>query len=124
MYEKELPSVVKIRKEGEGACSNSVKVIQHLELLRDGFGDDKYWHGLIPEHVTSNKTTIIGYGLYYFSYSTWEGRVLFMEDVFVEPDHRSENSLARDMDSSAVCYRQTCGYTNDEGVCQGAPVTP
>lgn len=40
---------------------------------------------------------IVGYALYYYTYSTWEGRVLFVEDLFVRGEHRSK-SFSRAME--------------------------
>lgn len=31
---------------------------------------------------------IIGMALYYISYSTWKGRCLYLEDLYVKPEHR------------------------------------
>lgn len=31
---------------------------------------------------------IIGIALYYISYSTWKGRCLYLEDLYVQPEHR------------------------------------
>ncbi|KAK3094924.1 hypothetical protein FSP39_007931, partial [Pinctada imbricata] len=33
---------------------------------------------------------LIGYVLYYFTYSTWEGRSLYMEDLYVTPTWRGK----------------------------------
>lgn len=32
--------------------------------------------------------SIVGYLLYYYAYSTWEGRYLFIEDIYVKPELR------------------------------------
>jgi GNAT superfamily N-acetyltransferase len=31
---------------------------------------------------------IIGFALYYFGYSTWKGRTLYLEDLYVQEDFR------------------------------------
>lgn len=31
---------------------------------------------------------VVGYGLYYFSYSTWKGRNIYLEDIYVKPEYR------------------------------------
>ena len=33
---------------------------------------------------------LVGYSLYFFNYSTWEGRVLYMEDLYIRKEFRSE----------------------------------
>ena len=32
--------------------------------------------------------TVIGFALYYFSYSTWKGKCLYLEDIYVQETHR------------------------------------
>jgi len=34
------------------------------------------------------KNSVIGYLIYYYAYSTWEGRYLFVEDIYVKPTFR------------------------------------
>lgn len=51
------------------------------------FAHTKYFHTLIAE---KNKTPV-GYALYFFSYSAYAGApVLYLEDVFVESEHRHQ----------------------------------
>lgn len=33
---------------------------------------------------------LVGYALYFYTYSTWEGRALYVEDLFVRMEYRSE----------------------------------
>lgn len=41
--------------------------------------------------TTANKhQEVLGVGIYYFTYSTWEGPVLYVEDLFVVPSARGE----------------------------------
>lgn len=83
------------------------------ELLRDGFGDRPYFHVLLAE-LTNDSTSavatvdpelpstsmphndrIVGHALYFYTYSTWEGKSLYLEDLFVREEYRSElSSLA------------------------------
>jgi len=34
------------------------------------------------------KQAMVGYLIYYYAYSTWEGRYLFIEDIYVKPEFR------------------------------------
>lgn len=55
------------------------------DFVRDGFGERPLFHVLLAER--GGRT--IGFALYFFAYSTWEGRgVLRLEDLFVEPAER------------------------------------
>lgn len=38
--------------------------------------------------VYIHEKSIIGIALYYISYSTWKGRCLYLEDLYVQPQHR------------------------------------
>jgi len=42
------------------------------------------------ENILSDKTNPIGFTVYYFGFSTWIGRILYLEDIYVEPDYRSK----------------------------------
>jgi GNAT superfamily N-acetyltransferase len=75
LYEKE-PDAVIAREE---------------DFLRDGFGAAPKFHVLIAEHDGA----VCGFALYFFGYSTWEGRpVLSLEDLFVRPEQRG-NGVGR-----------------------------
>ncbi|MEO6418674.1 MAG: GNAT family N-acetyltransferase [Polyangiaceae bacterium] len=61
-------------------------VATEADLLRDGFGEAPRFHVLIAEWEGAP----VGFAFYFFQYSTWTGRpVLYLEDLFVSPSHRS-----------------------------------
>ena len=33
---------------------------------------------------------LIGFALFFFTYSTWEGKCVFMEDLYVQPEQRGK----------------------------------
>jgi GNAT superfamily N-acetyltransferase len=69
-YEKELDSVT----------------ITPAQLARDGFGDRPAFRALIAEWDAQSA----GYALFTDFYSTWMGRQLFLEDLFVRPVFRGK----------------------------------
>jgi GNAT superfamily N-acetyltransferase len=71
---KELANYEKAPKE----VSNTIPELrQHL------FEDQ-----LCSAIVASKDEEIIGFALYYISYSTWKGKCLYLEDFFVKEEHR------------------------------------
>ena len=67
-YEKELDKVL----------------ITEADLARDGFGPQPKFHALIAEW--DGQTA--GYALFFDIYSTWRGRQIFLEDLFVREAFR------------------------------------
>ena len=55
-------------------------------LLRDGFGDHPVFFAWMAE--VSGRP--VGFALAYYRYSTWRGKVLYLEDLFVDPAHRGK----------------------------------
>lgn len=64
-------------------------VATEADLVRDGF--DPREGGAPAFHVllASWEGEPVGFAFYFFSYSTWRGRrCLYLEDLFVRPEHR------------------------------------
>jgi len=40
----------------------------------------------VPSSVSISGPRVVGYGLYYFIYSTWKGRNVYLEDIYVTPE--------------------------------------
>jgi len=58
--------------------------ITETDLVRDGFGADPKFRALIAEWDKQ----AAGYAFFFHFYSTWQGRQLFLEDLFVRPQFR------------------------------------
>ena len=55
-------------------------IATEANLLRDGFGPEPYFRCTLAEW----QGEVAGFALYFFQYSTWEGRpALYLEDLFV-----------------------------------------
>lgn len=61
-------------------------VVTEAELLNDGFGD-KPLYGLLVAEVSNN---VVGIALYYYRYSTWKGKCLYLEDLVVTETMRGK----------------------------------
>lgn len=55
-------------------------------MLRDGFGINPAFKCILLEH----EGIICGMSLYYFRYSTWKGRILYLEDLIVSEQYRGK----------------------------------
>ena len=60
--------------------------IDHKVLEKDGFGEERLFRTLVSQMVDTNQ--VVGYALYFYKYSTWVGKGLWMEDLYVKPEFR------------------------------------
>lgn len=60
--------------------------ITESQLAEDGFGEDRKFCALIAEWDGQSA----GYAFYFDFYSTWAGRQMFLEDLFVRPQFRGK----------------------------------
>nr|XP_031532083.1 diamine acetyltransferase 2 isoform X1 [Vicugna pacos] len=105
---------VLIREAKEGDCGNILRLIRELAeyeklldqvkiseealisaaLRADGFGENPFYHCLVAEILPApgepQGPCVVGYGLYYFIYSTWKGRNIYLEDIYVKPEYRGQ----------------------------------
>ena len=54
------------------------------QLTKDGFGDSPLFQALVLELDSEP----VGMALFYYRYSTWKGKSLYLEDLYVMPEHR------------------------------------
>ncbi|CAH1109100.1 unnamed protein product [Psylliodes chrysocephalus] len=60
--------------------------IDYSVLEQDGFNGNRPFFGCIVAELPDH--SLIGYALYYYCYSTWEGKAIFLEDLYVKPNYR------------------------------------
>lgn len=60
--------------------------IDESTLQRDGFDTDSPAFTCLVAEVSDGH--IMGYALYYTCYSTWKGKSIFLEDLYVQPAYR------------------------------------
>eukprot|EP00730_Choanoeca_flexa_P014646 TRINITY_DN6481_c0_g1_i1.p1 TRINITY_DN6481_c0_g1~~TRINITY_DN6481_c0_g1_i1.p1 ORF type:complete len:167 (+),score=23.64 TRINITY_DN6481_c0_g1_i1:63-563(+) len=58
------------------------------KLEKDGFQEPRRFHCLMCE-VDGE---VVGYALYFFVYSTWEGLSLYLEDLFIRKEARGQGA--------------------------------
>jgi GNAT superfamily N-acetyltransferase len=83
--EKDLPEVLKLVKELAvfEKAPNEVTVTI-AEMKNWGFGNDKIFDFFVLE----KENKIVAMALYYYKYSTWKGKCLFLEDIIVTETER------------------------------------
>ena len=70
-----------IYEKAEDEVENSVE-----QMREDRFGKDKIFDFFVAEE----NGHIIGTAIYYFRYSTWKGKALFLEDLVISEKHRGK----------------------------------
>ena len=60
-------------------------VINTEEKLAQSLFEEKHCHALVWEE---GEHGVIGFALYFFGYSTWKGKTVYLEDLYVKPEFR------------------------------------
>jgi GNAT superfamily N-acetyltransferase len=84
---KDLPRVLELIKELAEFEKAPHEVINTVELMeKDGFGPNPIYGFFVAE----NENGIVGLSLYYWRYSTWKGKRLYLEDIIVTEKERGK----------------------------------
>lgn len=84
---QDLPRVLELVKElalYERALHEVENTVE--QMLADGFGEQPIF-GLIVAEIDG---IVVGISVYYFRYSTWKGRVLYLEDILITENMRGQ----------------------------------
>ena len=88
----DLPYILELIKElAEYENSLNEVEITLKELEDDGFGTHPYYSFVVAKK--NNK--LIGMAFYFIRYSTWKGKVLFLEDFIVKKEYRGKGVGAK-----------------------------
>jgi GNAT superfamily N-acetyltransferase len=81
----DIPALLNLIKELADYEKAPQEVITtESQMLADGFGENPLYQFLVAEH----KNTLVGFALTYYRYSTWKGKVLYLEDLYIQPEFR------------------------------------
>ena len=83
--ESDIPSALELIRE----LAAYEKALEHVQineeqLTRDAFGP----HPVFEFLVATYGTQVVGISLYYYRYSTWKGKGLYLEDLVVTKEFR------------------------------------
>ncbi len=79
---RELIVELAIFEKEPHAVTNTLQMMQE-----DGFGSNPIYGFLVAESVGQ----IIGASIYYYRYSTWKGKRLYLEDLIVTKEYRGKS---------------------------------
>lgn len=110
----DLPRVLELIKElaeYERAADQVINTVAMLE--KDGFGPQPIYGFFVAEDPTNagQAHKIIGLSLYYWRYSTWKGKRLWLEDIIVTQAERGRGI-------GKLLFDRTMQHTLDEN-CSG-----
>ncbi|MFT5884707.1 MAG: GNAT superfamily N-acetyltransferase [Arcticibacterium sp.] len=77
------------------------------QMLEDGFGDNPIFGSFVAE----KKGEIIGLSIYYYRYSTWKGKRMYLEDLVV-------SEAMRGMGAGKLLFEATMAHGKKKG-CTG-----
>ena len=108
----DLPYVLKLIKElaeYENAIDKVAITLEELEI--DGFSENPYYYFLVAE----KRNKIIGMSFYFIRYSTWKGKILFLEDFIVAKEYRRMGvgkklfdatiKICKELNAKAMCWQ-------------------
>ena len=103
--EADLPQVLALIQELAEYEKAPHEVTNTLAAMqRDGFGPEPIFSFFVAEDTAGS---IIGIALYYTAYSTWKGRMLFLEDLVVTEAQRGTGLGRKLFDAVVAEVRRT-----------------
>ncbi|GAB4017770.1 GNAT family N-acetyltransferase [Spirosoma koreense] len=87
----------------ERAADQVTNTVEQMAL--DGFGPNPLFGMIMAEDSDSKK--IVGMALYFFRYSTWKGKRLYLEDIIVTEDFRGYGIGKLLLDATIDMARET-----------------
>lgn len=73
--------------------------ITEQELLEDGFGEKAIYQCKVAE----NNHELVGFALFYTAYSTWKGKYIYLDDLFVYEEYR-KHGIGKKLIDEVILY--------------------
>ncbi|XP_043996571.1 diamine acetyltransferase 2b isoform X2 [Gambusia affinis] len=79
----------RVRPSTKEDCKDISRMIMELAVYEKMPDQVEISHKEVAEeHKSKEGFTVVGYALYFYTYSTWRGRSLYLEDLYVMPEFR------------------------------------
>lgn len=81
------------------------------QLKKDAFGTPSCFECIVAEQLTDGQPSgrLMGYGMFYPVYSSFNGRAMYLEDLYVSPKHRQQgiaSSILKQI--AAIALKEGC----------------
>lgn len=84
---EDIPQILSLIKElAEYEKSLHEITLTEAQMQEDGFGENPLFGVFVAE--AENK--VVGIALYFYRYSTWKGKTLYLEDLYVQEAYRKQ----------------------------------
>jgi GNAT superfamily N-acetyltransferase len=84
---EDIPQVLELVKELAAYERSSEQVTNTVPMMeRDGFGKNPIYGMFVADRAKK----IVGISVYYYRYSTWKGKRLYLEDIVVTKSERGQ----------------------------------
>ncbi len=100
---KDVPAIYNlIQKLAEYERAPDAVTLSLEQFAEDGFGPSPVWQALVARAGEE----VVGFALWYMRYSTWKGRRLYLEDLYVEEAWRRAGVATALMDGLVAAAQQ------------------
>ena len=84
---QDIPAIFSLIQELASYERAPEQVVNTPAQLEIDLFEDQICHAIVAKNETD---VVIGFALYYISYSTWKGRCLYLEDFYVQEAERKQ----------------------------------
>lgn len=90
--ENDVPGILELVRELARYERLEKEVSATIDLFKKhGYSENPYYETILAEYSTSNETKLVGFALYFYTFSTFLGTpTLYLEDLFVKPEYRGQ----------------------------------